>query len=344
MDTVTQALLGAAIGDAGFRHRLGSKAPVLGALCGIFPDLDLISRVAGPWASLIYHRGPTHSLILLTLLTPLLAYLGYRWSRCRGSWKEWGWLAWLALVTHPLLDVCTSYGTQLLWPLTDHRFAIDAGGVIDPLYTLSLLAAVLLCRIPGLRRWGGRWIAGGALVVTTLYLSLGFGISRWQIADFRSRLESEGRRIVACRSMPMPLSLLVWRQVARDTDGVIHVEMRSLLNGENGRAVTTRRAIPPYRGSYMKAIAARPEGQTFLWFSGGFHTVTELQREGRTLLFLADQRYGSLLNPQNTPFGAEAVIGPDGSILSFTRVRRRGNMGSEISALWAMMWGREPSS
>ena len=47
---------------------------------------------------------------------------------------------WLALVTHPLLDAMTVYGTQLALPFSDHPFGVGSIFIIDPLYTLPLLA------------------------------------------------------------------------------------------------------------------------------------------------------------------------------------------------------------
>ena len=63
VDTVTQALLGATVGQAGFSHRLGRRALWWGAIAGTIPDLDVLAiAVDGPFAQLRYHRGVTHSL------------------------------------------------------------------------------------------------------------------------------------------------------------------------------------------------------------------------------------------------------------------------------------------
>jgi len=43
MDTATQALLGAAVGQAAFGHRLGRRALAWGAVGGLLPDLDVIA-------------------------------------------------------------------------------------------------------------------------------------------------------------------------------------------------------------------------------------------------------------------------------------------------------------
>lgn len=121
MDPVTQTVLGGSIG-ALFRPKLGRKAIAIGALCGAIPDIDVVAGLAGEWATLVHHRGATHSLLALAAAAPAFGWLGYRWSG-RKNFGTWTYLAFWALITHTLLDSCTSYGTQLLWPLTRHRFA-----------------------------------------------------------------------------------------------------------------------------------------------------------------------------------------------------------------------------
>jgi inner membrane protein len=67
-----------------------------------------------------------------------------------------------------LLDACTTYGTQLLWPFTDARFAWNTVSVIDPLFTLPILALVITA---GLRK--RPLFARLALAWALIYLSMG---------------------------------------------------------------------------------------------------------------------------------------------------------------------------
>ncbi len=63
MDTPTQALLGAVVGQACFSRKLGKRALWWGALGGAIPDFDLLPiAFMGPWGEFLYHRGPTHAL------------------------------------------------------------------------------------------------------------------------------------------------------------------------------------------------------------------------------------------------------------------------------------------
>jgi len=80
VDTPTQALLGAVVGQACFSEKLGKRALWWGALGGAIPDLDVLSvAFMGPWAEFLYHRGPTHALWFGPVVGSLLGYGVWRW-------------------------------------------------------------------------------------------------------------------------------------------------------------------------------------------------------------------------------------------------------------------------
>jgi inner membrane protein len=148
MDLVTQGLLGGCVGQLVGQKRLGRRAIIGGALAGILPDADMIVAFSqAPFNVLIYHRGITHSLFFGPVIGPLLALLTFLYYRKRypqDTFTTWSWVFTLSLVTHPLLDWFTTYGTQLLAPFSHHRFSLNAIGIIDPFYSLSLLLPCLI--------------------------------------------------------------------------------------------------------------------------------------------------------------------------------------------------------
>ena len=75
MDSITQAVLGAAVGEATLGRRVGHKAPLWGALLGTLPDLDVLYPFADPVSAFTWHRGPSHSIFVLAALTPLVVWL-----------------------------------------------------------------------------------------------------------------------------------------------------------------------------------------------------------------------------------------------------------------------------
>ena len=116
MDSLTQIVLGAAVGEAALGKKVGNKAMLWGAIAGTIPDLDVIGRsFLDDITALEWHRGFSHSLAFCLLMAPLLGALLNRIYRKKNeaNFKQWTWMFFLALVTHPLLDCHTTWGTQI---------------------------------------------------------------------------------------------------------------------------------------------------------------------------------------------------------------------------------------
>ena len=119
MDSLTQIVLGASVAEAALGKKIGNKAIVLGAIAGTIPDLDIITRffVDNLTAS-VMHRGFSHSLIFPFVVAPILAWILKKIysSYTNVSFIDWFKMFFLAIITHPLLDAQTTWGTQLFWP------------------------------------------------------------------------------------------------------------------------------------------------------------------------------------------------------------------------------------
>jgi inner membrane protein len=169
MDPLSQAVLGAAAAQSGPRKVPLKTALWVGALGGVLPDIDILIRSSSdPLLFLDYHRHFTHSLAFIPVGGLIAASLA-RWisrgrHRIRALWLP----ATLGLGTHGLLDSCTSYGTFLLWPFSSARIAWHNVAIIDPLFTLPLLAGVLLAV-----RYSNRLIARSVLAFSIAYLLFG---------------------------------------------------------------------------------------------------------------------------------------------------------------------------
>lgn len=156
MDSLTQIVLGASVAEACGGKKLGNKAALWGAIAGTIPDLDVFIRAYNdPIHGALMHRGFSHSILFAMLAGPILGYLIYRIYRRKYELKTWIWVAFMAIVTHPILDIFTSYGTQFFWPF-EWRITFNSVFVIDPLYTLPfgflLLASLMIKRNISLRR------------------------------------------------------------------------------------------------------------------------------------------------------------------------------------------------
>lgn len=179
MDLITQGLLGAVVGQVGFSRTLGlRRATLWGAVIGMLPDIDVIFKFFShnPMAEQLYHRGFTHSLFFAPLVAPVAALLCDYFNKKSGhqtSKLAWFGLWFWALITHPLLDWFTTYGTQLLHPLSYHRFSLHAISVIDFHYS-AVLALCLMISPLFTRRLKALAVVGAfGLLLSTTYLFYG---------------------------------------------------------------------------------------------------------------------------------------------------------------------------
>ncbi|MGH8464607.1 MAG: metal-dependent hydrolase, partial [Pseudomonas sp.] len=223
MDSLTQAVLGAALQGTVLGRIQGRRSLLYGAALATLPDLDVIIRYADPVSQMTYHRGFSHSIFVLTGLALLLAWLVNSLGRRR--WPEKGYTGprlflafWLVLVTHPLLDAFTVYGTQLFWPLHSIPESWAAVFSIDPIYTVPLLLAVIFATIQGL---AGRAVPvlAAALLLSTAYLGFGLGGRIAAEHRFQAALDQQGIAVTQVRAIPMAFNSLVWRVLAKTADG-----------------------------------------------------------------------------------------------------------------------------
>jgi inner membrane protein len=147
MDTLTHIVAGAVIGELVLGKKVGKKAMLFGALAGNAPDLDaLMNFFVSDVDALVLHRGITHSVFVAALVGPILGWSLNRYFR-HDFLREWMTLFTINILFHLFLDTCTMYGTGLLMPFSDERFAFNNIFVADPLYTIPLVFSVLFLLI-----------------------------------------------------------------------------------------------------------------------------------------------------------------------------------------------------
>ena len=219
MDIVTQGVLGAAVGHAVLGRRIGVKAMGLGLVGGILPDLDIfLVRDSSSLDYWLYHRGITHSLFFGPVIGLPLAWLSHLVGRGRGaeppSFGRW-YLFWLlVLLTHPLLDLVTHWGTAFLMPLTETRYGVPAIAVIDPVYTLLLLAVLVAALVKGARTASARHLVLLGLSLTTLYVGMGWGQNLKAERLAEADLAASGREVEAVHAYTTLFSPWLRRLVA----------------------------------------------------------------------------------------------------------------------------------
>ena len=318
MDPVTQGLLGAAVGQAVYGPRLGRKAAVFGGLVGMAPDLDIFLNATGTLGEFLWHRGPTHALWFGPLVGPLVGWLLWRW---RGSDTErlsdWIGLSILALLTHPLLDLFTSYGTQLLVPFSRHRFSLDAVSIIDPLYSVVLMVPLLVGRRIGWTRVGTQRVAVAALVVTTAYLGFGMALDARAKRMARDGVLAQGMTPVRVESHPTMFQPWLRRLVVRTETGW-GIGWASLWTGE----IAQFQFFDEPRDPRVERVLATREGQVFTWFADGEVTARVTETGEGATVDLVDLRFGLPGDPRSGIFGLDVGLDREGKPTGVVRRTR----------------------
>ena len=219
MDTLSHALLGAAIGQCALGRRLGNRALVAGAAVALVPDIDVpIGYLLGDAAALTFHRGITHSLLFGALAALAIGALLARLMPTPG-WRPWALMCTLVLASHLTLDAFTSYGIQLLLPFSDRSFALASISVIDPLYTLPLLLALAVLPWLARERVVRTRLALAGIVLSSLYLGATLVNKQWMTAQFERGLASRGIDHQRLFVKPTMFNNLLWRAIAETGDG-----------------------------------------------------------------------------------------------------------------------------
>lgn len=342
MDNITQGLLGAAVAQAGFRHSLGRRAIFAGILIGLLPDIDVIAGFFGPWAGMVHHRAESHSLIVLPFIAPLIGWIFWRVTHRQNSLKTWTHLAFWALITHPMLDWCTSYGTQLFAPFTNHRFANDAVSIIDPLYTLPLFAATVFGFSGRVGQKSARVAAFGALFISSIYLVWGFNTMRFIQRTARTSLEAKGFQIEDLRVMPTFFNNILWRIVAKDANRTFMVAFFSTSRPMDP-IVWHERLTPADK--HIEAAMNSELGKLFDWFAMGMTTATKEKTDDGWSVTLEDMRYSSVFTPETGMFKAVVMIDSNDRIISVNPVRHSGrDLKRELWGMWELLKSRASPS
>ena len=282
MDSISQIALGAAVSVAVMGHRTPfGRAALWGAVCGTLPDLDALIDQGDVVRDMTLHRSESHALFYLTLISiPITAAV----AKLHGQWplfRRW-WLAlFLALVTHPLLDVMTVYGTRLALPFTDQPYGVGSVFIIDPLYTLPLIVGVIAAL-----RWrdarGLNWNRAG-LILSTLYLAWGVGVQAQVRGIAESALREQHRSYDRILVTPTAFNSVLWRIVALSPDAYDEAYI-SLFDG-SAPVRFERHARHP---ELFEALRTHDPVSRLADFSHGFFEMSE--RDGQVRI--SDLRMG----------------------------------------------------
>lgn len=377
MDSVTQIVLGAAVGEAVLGRKVGNKAILWGAIAGTIPDLDVLARsLFDPLRANELHRGITHSIFFSAVMAPVLAWwlkrhtasllsvftllvaltfvqsaesmavralllvitaafilLIFRRRRNEdsGTRKEWAWLFWWSLVTHPLLDCHTTWGTQLFWPLP-WKLSWNNIFVVDPIYTVPFMicvGAVMFMRRDSNRRRWTNWLGIG---ISSAYMMFTIVCKRVAVGTIAASLERQHITYSDFSTRPTPFNCILWT-VNVDAGDHFLLGYHSLLDTK-----PEVEFVRVDKGSENLGRWAGHEKVLRLQVLSDHNFVVRLQ--GDTIVF-SDLRFGQMGEPApDKPFVFSYLLIPDGDDLRVALIPPGPPKGEDIGSLMKELWVR----
>lgn len=203
------------------------------------------------------------------------------------SANTWDWtkLFFLAIVTHPILDSFTTYGTQLFQPFSSYRVGFNNISVADPLYTIPLIVAIIIMSRYARSNSKRQKIMWAGILISSLYMAFTIW-NKSRINDvFVKTLEKENIEYKRYMTSPTILNNVLWFCLAeRETDYVLG--LYSQFDKKNEVVLSTM-------NKNWDLLAAKDDDDvinTLDWFSNGYYSVMK-RKDGS--LQINDMRYGT---------------------------------------------------
>lgn len=314
MDSLTQIVLGASVGEAVLGKKIGNKALLYGAIGGTIPDLDIIARwFTDTITATEIHRGFSHSIVFCLLVSPILGILVNKLEKnYKLGWKPWTKLFFWALFTHTILDAFTTWGTQLFWPF-DLRLAFNSIFVIDPLYTLPFL--ICCCIVLFLKKdtKQRRTINKIGLVYSSSYLLLSIVLKYFSFQHIKTEIESQGISYRAISTRPAPMNTILWNANI-DTENAYLITDYSFFDSQPLQF----KNIPKHR-ERSKNIENKPNVKRLISISEGWYV---LKKEEEKWIF-NDLRFGQITKKDGTSnFVFSYVLEEENGIIKATETQK----------------------
>jgi inner membrane protein len=214
LDLLTQGLLGGALALSVAGKKESRYAAVVGFAAALLADADvLISASDDPLLNVELHRHFSHALIFIPVGALIAALLLWPLLRKRLEFERIYGYALLGYATSGLLDACTSYGTHLLWPFSETRVAWSIIAIIDPVFSLVLLVALII----GFKYYKPATARIG-LTLASCYLLLGLWQHENALQLAIDLAEKRGHKVERIIVKPTLANLILWRSVYQSND------------------------------------------------------------------------------------------------------------------------------
>lgn len=319
MDSLTQIVLGAACGEIALGKKIGNKAILFGAIGGTIPDLDVILGnlfYSNEIDQLAFHRGFMHSILFAFIASLIIGFITfelYNSGKRKGTTniKDWIWLFFLSIFTHPILDSFTPYGTQLFLPFSDSLIAFNTISVVDLIYTLPFLICMVVTMF--FKRTNPRRIkwAKAGIYISSVYMLLTIGNKIYMDSIFKKSYQEAHIPFYRFSAQPTIGNNILWYSVA-ESDTNYYVGFYSLLDTKN-RMDT----IFTITKNHNLLNIEDPDIKTLRWFSNQYYRLRKVDSSDQVEYI--DLRY-PFLNPKD----------PNSALFTFPLIQENGrwNIGS----------------
>ena len=330
MDSLTQIVLGAAVGEAVLGKKIGNKAMLLGAIAGTIPDFDVAAGFFTDTVSALeIHRGFTHSIVFAVFVGLLFAWMLALWDK-RATLKEW-WLFWfLTFVTHPLLDAHTTWGTQLFWPF-ETRLAYKNIFVIDPLYTVPFMIFLILAMLQKRGSIKRRKFNNLGLIISSAYMVITIVLKGITYHTFKHELADQNIDYLVLQNKPSPFNTILWTANVETEDSFL-IGNRSFFD--------TKPVVfhsHPKNHAALGDLAKEDKIQRLINVVEGWYTISE--RDGQ--LLFNDLRFGLMsVDPNSDKYAFSYILEKeDGELVITEEPKDRGDAKKLLADLWQRIGG-----
>ncbi len=298
MDSLTQIVLGAACGEIILGKKIGNKALLFGAIGGTIPDLDVF---IGGWLygneidAMAFHRGFMHSILFAVFGPFFFGWITHKFydkgkRKNTTTLKDWIFLFFLSIFTHPLLDSFTPYGTQLFLPFSDYRVAFNNISVVDPLYTLPFLVCLIVAMFYNRERTRRKsWVKAG-IYMSSVYMLFTIGNKLYVDSVFEKSFDKANISYSRFSTQSTIMNNVLWYGIA-ETKTDYKVGFYSLFDSKP--EIDTILTIPK---NHNLLNVNHPDIKTLTWFSNDYYNLVKID-SSKNIEYL-DLRY-PLLNPND---------------------------------------------
>ena len=287
MDSLTQIVLGASVGELVLGKKIGNKAILWGAVAGTIPDLDVLLRYFTDEISATeMHRGFSHSIVFAVLIAPLFAWIANKLNQKLNhvSFIDWCKLFFWSTVTHPMLDAHTTWGTQFFWPF-NYRLAYQNIFVIDPLYTFPFLIFLIITMTLKKEHPKRALFNKIGLSLSSSYLILTL-IFKWgSYQEFKIGLQNQEIEYIEMDTKPTPLNSILWSSLI-ETDKGYRTAYYSLLDTQE---ITFSKEFKKNH-ELLRPYLDQKIVQQLINISAGWYRIEE--KDGKLLFW--DLRFGQM--------------------------------------------------